>query len=73
MKEENMKFYGRVTSVLRGTMFKVKIDDIDKEVLCSLSGKLRINKINIVEDDHVELKISPYDLDRGIITFRLKD
>lgn len=43
-----------------------------KNILCSLSGKLRMNYIRIVLGDRVKISMSPYDLTRGTITYRLK-
>ena len=42
------------------------------EVLCHLSGKLRMNFIRILEGDKVNVELSPYDLTRGRITWRKK-
>ena len=70
-KEDLIEVEGIVTEMLRGSKFKVKLQN-DHIVLCTISGKLRMNKINIVEGDKVTVSMSPYDLERGIITWRRK-
>lgn len=69
-KEEHIVLKGTVTECLPGTKFKVKLDDYDKIVNCSLAGKLRMNKITITKEDKVEVELSPYDINAGIITWR---
>jgi translation initiation factor IF-1 len=69
-KEEHVETTGIVTQALPGCKFKVLLDDINKEIISTISGKLRINKIMISEGDNVEVKISPYDVTQGIITWR---
>lgn len=57
-------------------MFRVnvKIGDGDSySILAHLSGKVRINNINILEGDLVKIEMSPYDLTRGRITYRFKE
>lgn len=44
----------------------------DTVIICTIAGKLRKNKIQLLLGDRVRIKVSPYDLNRGIITFRLK-
>lgn len=58
-------------------VFRVELDQTDPDgnrstILCSIAGKLRKNKINLLMGDSVMVKISPYDLSRGIIFFRNK-
>jgi len=50
-------------------MFRVKLDN-DHMVLGHISGKMRKNYIRITQGDRVTVELSPYDLDRGRITFR---
>lgn len=58
------------------SVFKVKIDSEDSAeeqiINCTLSGKLRKNRINVLVGDRVLVKVSPYDLGRGFVCFRLK-
>jgi translation initiation factor IF-1 len=70
-KEDMLEVDGIVVKMLRGSTFDVELQN--KHVIrCTISGKLRMNKISIVEGDKVTVSMSPYDLDRGIITWRRK-
>ena len=62
---------GEISSVLAGTMFRVKLAS-GHEVLAHISGKLRMNFIRILPGDRVRVELSPYDLTRGRITYRYK-
>lgn len=68
---EYIKAEGEVTQVLPGTKFKVRLEN-GKEILGSLSGKMRMNFIKIMPGDVVQLEISKYDLSKGRITYRGK-
>ena len=68
-KEESIQLTGTVTEEVRGA-FRVKIDDLDHVVLCRLAGKMRKFKIRVVPGDKVVVEVSPYDMDRGRITYR---
>lgn len=70
-KEGLLEFDGDVIDVLPQSMFQVRLDN-DHEVLAYLSGKIRTNKIKIVEGDRVKLEMSTYDLGKGRITYRYK-
>ena len=70
-KEEAIEVEGEVTEALPNTMFRVVLDN-DHEVLAHMAGKLRRFRIRINPGDRVKLELSPYDLNRGRITFRLK-
>ena len=62
---------GRVTESLPNAMFRVELDN-GLEILCTLSGKMRMNNIRVIEGDSVKVEMSPYDLTRGRISQRLK-
>jgi translation initiation factor IF-1 len=65
---------GRVIAVLPGTMFKVQLNNATQHVvLAHISGKLRKNFIKIAAGDMVKMEMSPYDLDKARITFRMKE
>ena len=68
-KEEAIQLTGIVTEEVRGA-FRVKLDDMDHIVLCRLAGKMRKFRIRVVPGDHVQVEISPYDMDRGRIIYR---
>lgn len=62
---------GEVIENLPNTLFKVKLFNSDKVILCYLSGKMRRNFIKILPGDKVRVELSPYDLERGRIIYRL--
>ena len=62
---------GEIVEALPNTMFRVKLDN-DHEVLGHISGKMRRHYIRILPGDRVKIELSPYDLDRGRITYRYK-
>ena len=61
---------GEVLELLPAGTFKVLLDG-DNEILAHLSGKMRMNKIRLLPGDKVKIEISPYDLTKGRITYRL--
>jgi translation initiation factor IF-1 len=63
---------GKVVAVLPGTMFKVQLSN-GHVVLAHISGKLRKNFIKIAAGDMVKMEMSPYDLEKARITFRMKE
>ena len=70
-EEKKIQVEGEIIENLPNTLFKVKLDKSDKVVLCYLSGKLRRNFIKILPGDRVKIEITPYDLERGRIIYRL--
>lgn len=61
---------GTVTDVLPNAMFRVKVDNMENEVIGIISGKMRMNNIKILLGDRVEMEFSLYDLTKGRITRR---
>lgn len=70
-REESLEVEGTVVEALPNGMFRVELPN-GYRILAHLSGKLRIHFIKIVPGDTVTVELSPYDLTRGRITFRLK-
>ena len=64
---------GEVMKNLPNTLFEVKVKDSEVVILCYLSGKMRKHYIKLVPGDKVEVELTPYDLTKGRISFRLKD
>ena len=63
---------GKIIEVLPNQMFKVILDDFDNaNILAYTGGKMRKNRIRIVEQDRVKVEISPYDFTKGRLTFRI--
>jgi len=61
---------GEVLELMPATKFKVKLEN-GHEILAHLSGKMRMYKIRLLPGDKVKVLISPYDLSKGRITYRL--
>ena len=70
-KKETIEVEGVVKDPLPNAMFKVELAN-GHRVLAHLSGKMRINYIRITPGDKVLVELSPYDLTRGRITYRLR-
>ncbi len=70
-KEDAIEVEGTVQEPLPNAMFRVTLDNGHK-VLAHVSGKMRMNYIRILAGDRVKVELSPYDLTRGRITFRVK-
>jgi len=70
-KEDVIELVGEVEEVLPGSMFRVIVENMPNPLLCYMGGKLKQHKIRIILGDKVRLEISPYDLTKGRITFRL--
>ena len=60
---------GVVDELLPAATFRITLDN-GHEILCHLSGKMRMNKIRLIPGDRVRVEISPYDLTKGRITYR---
>ena len=71
VKEEKIEVEGEVVEALPSTMFRVQLDN-GHSVLARISGKMRKHYIRILPGDRVTVELSPYDLTRGRITFRMK-
>ncbi len=71
MKEELIEIEGTVVEALPNAVFKVKLEN-DHIVTAHISGKMRMHFIRILAGDKVKLELSPYDLNRGRITYRYK-
>ena len=63
-----MEVDGEISSVLAGTMFRVKLES-GHEVLAHISGKMRKRFIRLVVGDKVKMEMSPYDLTKARIVF----
>ena len=70
-KKENIEVEGTVLESLPNGFFKVELSNKHK-VLAHISGKIRMHFIRVLPGDRVLVELSPYDLTRGRITYRLK-
>ena len=73
-RNDKFELEGVVEKALPGTKFEVTVTTGDKQatLVCTLSGRLRQNYIRIIPGDKVTVEVSPYDLNKGIITWRTK-
>jgi len=69
-KEGILEFEGSIIEVLPNQTFKVQLDN-EHIVTCYTGGKMRQFRIRLVAGDRVRIEMTPYDLDKGRITFRL--
>ncbi|MGC1401961.1 MAG: translation initiation factor IF-1 [Thermodesulfobacteriota bacterium] len=70
-KEEAIEVEGKVVETLPNAMFRVELDN-GHRVLAHISGKMRLHFIKILPGDRVTVELSPYDFNRGRITYRTK-
>jgi translation initiation factor IF-1 len=71
-KEEVLEFEGVVTEVLPDSRFRVKLEN-DHEIIAYTAGKMKKFRIRTIAGDRVTVEMTPYDLEKGRITFRHKD
>jgi translation initiation factor IF-1 len=69
--EQPIEVEGTITAVLPGTMFRVVLDN-QHEVLAHISGKMRKHFVRLTAGDRVRMEMSPYDLSKARITYRLR-
>ena len=70
-KEDLITFDGVVLEILPNSMFRVELENGHK-ILAHSSGRMRRNRIRVLEGDKVTVEMTPYDLTKGRITFRYK-
>lgn len=70
-KDDLIELTGTVDEVLPGSMFRVKVDDMPNILTCYTGGKLKQHKIKIIQGDRVKIEVSPYDLTKGRVIYRL--
>ena len=70
-KEDLIELVGKVEEVLPGSMYRVKVEGVAESILCYTGGKLKQHKIRIILGDSVKVELSPYDLTKGRVTYRL--
>ena len=69
--EQHIEVEGVVSQVLAGTMFRVTLEN-KHEVLATICGKMRKRWVRITTGDRVKMEMSPYDLSKGRITWRVR-
>jgi translation initiation factor IF-1 len=68
--DKTIEVEGRITAVLAGTMFRVELGN-QHSVLAHISGKMRQRFIRLTNGDRVKMEMSPYDLSKARIVYRL--
>ena len=68
-KQDLLEFKGKVTDLLPNAMFRVQLE-IGHVVTAHTAGKLRKNRIRVLQGDNVTVEMTPYDLTKGRIIFR---
>ncbi len=70
-KDDVIEFEGTISETLPNTMFRVKLEN-GHEIIAHISGRMRKNYIRILTGDKVKIEMTPYDLTKGRITYRMK-
>ena len=68
-RKDNIRAEGRITEALGGDRFSVELDN-GVTVTAVLSGRMRMHRIRVTPGDRVAVEMSPYDLTRGIVSYR---
>ena len=68
-KQDLLEFKGKVTDLLPNAMFRVQLEN-GHVVTAHTAGKLRKNRIRVLQVDNVTVEMTPYDLTKGRIIFR---
>ena len=69
--DDVIEFEGTISETLPNTMFRVKLEN-GHEIIAHISGRMRKNYIRILTGDKVKVEMTPYDLTKGRITYRMK-
>lgn len=69
-KKDIIELSGTIIDVLPNQQFKVETE-LNQTIICYTAGKMRQNRIRLVQGDAVQIEMTPYDLTRGRITYRL--
>lgn len=70
MSKELIEYEGSIVDVLPNQMFRVELENGHK-IICYTGGKMRQHKIRLVYGDRVKVEMTPYDLNKGRIIFRI--
>jgi len=72
MAGDKLEFQGVVEKAMGNGNFRVAVKQMAEPLRCTLSGRIRKNTIRIVEGDNVKIEVSPYDVSKGVIVYRMK-
>ena len=68
---ELIELVGKVVEVLPNSTFRVQVNNMAHEIICYMGGRLKQHKIKVILGDRVRVETSPYDLNKGRVTYRL--
>lgn len=68
--DDLIEFEGEIVEVLPNQFFRVKLEN-EHEIIAYTGGKMKKNKIRLVMGDRVQIEMTPYDLEKGRITYRI--
>ena len=71
LKKDEIEIEGTITENLPNTTFSVETAD-GRQILCVMSGRMRLHHIRVLPGDRVRVVITPYDQGKGRITYKLK-
>ena len=71
-KEEPLEFPGIVRELLPNATFRVELEN-GHEIVATMAGKMRKNRIRVLTGDNVQVAMTPYDLTKGRINYRFKE
>ncbi len=69
-KQDSLEFKGKVIDLLPNAMFRVQLEGNNQIITAHTAGKLKKNRIRVLQGDYVTVQVTPYDLSKGRITFR---
>jgi translation initiation factor IF-1 len=69
-KDDHLDYEGEIVEVLPNQVFRIKLDN-EHQITAYTGGRMRQNKIRLVQGDRVRVEMTPYDLTKGRITHRL--
>ena len=71
MKEEGIEVEGTIVEALGAGRFRIQVDNTDHTPICKAAGKMARIRIKLTQGDRVRIELSPYDLTRGRIIYRM--
>jgi translation initiation factor IF-1 len=71
VKEEKVEMEGEIIEALRNRMFRIRLDN-GHEMIGYTAGRMKRYRIRMLLGDRVRIELSPYDLDRGRIVYRMR-
>lgn len=69
----DLEFIGEVVEVLPAGRYQIRLVEMDVVVEWTMSGKMKLNKITVMEGDYVKVELSEYEMSKGRIVYRYKD